>query len=537
MTPDLPAVPSLEFLRKQAKAVLRDARAGGNAALERLRAVPRLEGAPTPAAVCLADAQHAVALEHGFESWTKLKSHVEEHEPIEAQAARFLAAIRDGRANAARRLLTHHPAIARANVWAASAAGNAAFVADAVARDPRLATAALPPSPRTPLLDACASPLHAGDPEISAGILECVRILLAAGADANSYILFADDDPDSRLPALYFACVHGNAAVARLLLERGANPNDGESTYHSAELGRFEILELLLAHGADLSGQHPRWRNTPLYFLAGYREVDPTSASALRGVRWLLDNGADPNVPCGDGDEVPLHMIARHGGLPEMARVLLEHGARVGAKRADGRTPYVLAVRTGHTDVAAVLLEHGAEPGGVMPADELLGACMRGDEPAARALLAKHPGILKELSEADLNLIAQAAGEGNIEAVRVMVALGFELTREGEWAGTPLHHAAWRGNVALVRTLLDLGAPVNVRDRQYGSSPLAWAAHGSTNCRQADDDYVAIVSALLDAGSDRATSINRWNEPPEDMASRRVTALLIERGFAPADNP
>ena len=49
----------------------------------------------------------------------------------------------------------------------------------------------------------------------------------------------------------------------------------------------------------------------------------------------------------------------------------------------------------------------------------------------------------------------------------------------------------------------------------------------------ADDDHCAVVEALLTAGSDYSASINRWGEPPQSMATRRVTALLNERGFVP----
>src|SRR5262249_26153912 len=104
---------------------------------------------------------------------------------------------------------------------------------------------------------------------------------------------------------------------------------------------------------------------------------------------------------------------------------------------------------------------------------------------------------------------------------------------EAAWAGTPLHHAAWLGRPDLVKHLLAIGAPVNARDSRYGSSPIAWAAHGSVNCRSADDDYVAVVNLLLDAGSTRESSINRWDEPPESMSSRAVALALRKRGFAP----
>lgn len=63
--------------------------------------------------------------------------------------------------------------------------------------------------------------------------------------------------------------------------------------------------------------------------------------------------------------------------------------------------------------------------------------------------------------------------------------------------------------------------------RRFGSSPLGWAAHGSKNCGPANDEnYLAIVRALLDAGADRKSSINKWNEPPENLGSEKVDAFL-----------
>jgi hypothetical protein len=37
---------------------------------------------------------------------------------------------------------------------------------------------------------------------------------------------------------------------------------------------------------------------------------------------------------------------------------------------------------------------------------------------------------------------------------------------------------------------------------------------------------------LLDVGSLRTASYNKWQESPESMASEAVAALLRERGFA-----
>jgi len=74
MTRRLPAHPSLEHLKKQAKVLLDQLTAGNPQALERFRA---LVSRAAPAAPQLADAQLALARDYGFASWAKLKAHVE----------------------------------------------------------------------------------------------------------------------------------------------------------------------------------------------------------------------------------------------------------------------------------------------------------------------------------------------------------------------------------------------------------------------------------------------------------------------------
>lgn len=79
ITPSLPARPSLEQLSKQAKELLRQYRAGKIGALDRFdTANPRSDG-QGPAS--LADAQFVIAHEHGFETWAKLKRHIETIRP------------------------------------------------------------------------------------------------------------------------------------------------------------------------------------------------------------------------------------------------------------------------------------------------------------------------------------------------------------------------------------------------------------------------------------------------------------------------
>ena len=83
---NLPERPSLPQLRKQARELLKRFRANEPAAIERFRAAGII------ASPKLADAQFAIAREHGFASWPKLRKHVEANKPDGLELYEALAA-------------------------------------------------------------------------------------------------------------------------------------------------------------------------------------------------------------------------------------------------------------------------------------------------------------------------------------------------------------------------------------------------------------------------------------------------------------
>ena len=90
---------------------------------------------------------------------------------------------------------------------------------------------------------------------------------------------------------------------------------------------------------------------------------------------------------------------------------------------------------------------------------------------------------------------------------------------------SPLSWAAWRGNVDVVRLLLDHGADKETQDSEYGQSSLSWAAERGN---------VDVVRLLLDRGADKETRDSEWGRSPLSWAARRgnvdVVRLLLDRG-------
>ena len=173
---DLPAKPSIDHLRRQAREPLRAAQAGDTAAVGRIRAVSD--------ALTLASAQLAVAREYGFASWTRLKDEVTARTADLAQQAEAFceASIRDWTGRAAR-ILAATPEIAGYNFATAAILGDADRVRTEIGRDPGLATRPDARSGWTPLHAVSASRWHRLDPGRAEGLLAVARMLLDAGAD------------------------------------------------------------------------------------------------------------------------------------------------------------------------------------------------------------------------------------------------------------------------------------------------------------------------------------------------------------------
>jgi len=72
--------------------------------------------------------------------------------------------------------------------------------------------------------------------------------------------------------------------------------------------------------------------------------------------------------------------------------------------------------------------------------------------------------------------IHDAAGEGNIEAVKQHLAAGTDVDVKAEWYDewTPLHYAAYSSQKEVAELLIDKGADVNAKDKN-GKTPLDWA--------------------------------------------------------------
>ncbi len=392
----LPARPSLEQYKKQAKELVKGRQSGEAETLRRIRQHhPQFRKLPEADALnakfALADAQWVIAREHGFESWPKFAQHVaavkQKHSPV----SQFEAA------------------------------------ADAV---------------------------------VSGDLATLERLLRA---DAN--LIRAHSTREHRATLLHYVAANGvedfrqktppNAvAVAELLLQAGAEvdaPNDDygagtalglvATSVHPWLAGvQIALLETLLQHGAAVDGQPGGWN--------------------------------------------PL-IAALHNDRPEAAAFLAERGARLDLEAAAGVGRLDVVKTFFHDDST---LKPNATPAQMQSG--FIWACEYGHQTVVEFLLDK--GV-------DLR-----AGENTDQ--------------------TALHLAAHRGQLAIIKLLLERGAPLEARNG-YGGTVLGQATwsvmYGDPNI-----NFVPIIETLLAAGA-------KIEEADFPTGNARVDEVLGRHGAQP----
>jgi ankyrin repeat protein len=430
-----------------------------------------------------------------------LVAHVEAvHGDREDRHRRLIHAALGGRLDHVEALLEHDPELARSGFDVALVLGDADAVAAGLDRDPTLIGREVSDTGKRPLSCCCHSACLRPHSERADGVLATIGLLLDHGADPHE----VHHNEFGAMSVLYGAAgVAHNAAATRLLLDRGANPDDGESVYHACEAQDTSCLEILLDAGATVRGTN-------------------ALANAIRDARKvgvLLERGdLRPSDP-------ELHGALLHTIHDPVAELLIAHGAALDARDADGLTPYARAVRRGDFSLAS-LLERAGAPTEVDSIAEWLGAVLRGGEEHAARCLAAQPDLPARLRPADAELLPMWASGGHDIGVARLLDAGVPVDARGVDDGTPLHYAAMWGRASTVALLLARGAEVDLMGgpRFAPGTALDWTAWGSRELPGASerlDGYIEAARLMIDAGA-------RVTQGMVDKAADDVAILLEE---------
>ena len=412
----------------------------------------------------------------------------------EPRTAFLEAATWHGSLEDAEGILAAHPELAGSDIHTAAVLGDDAAVRRFLLQDPRNATATSAPYGADALTYLCLSKYLRLDKSRGDGFLRAATALLDAGTDPNTGFWTTGQHPE-RETALYGAAgVAHDAALTRLLLARGADPNDGEAVYHSPETRDSAAMQLLVETGKVTADS---------LCLMLVRKHDWHD---YEGAKWLLEHGANPNADRSRGWSPIHHALARDNAL-RMIALLLDHGADPMGEQK-GLTAIARAAREGRSDVLELFEQRGIpiELDGV---DRVIAACARGDGAAARAIAGRDPRLAQELRAMGGELLAKFAGTNNPPGVAALLDLGVDVdapfTDGDGYFGEPpgslaIHVAAWRCSTATVNLLLSRGSPVDVPDA-LGRTPLALAVKACVDSFWTEYCSPELVQALLDAGA------------------------------------
>lgn len=508
MSDSLPERPDLTQLRRQAKELRDAAQRRDPGALARFA---RHHSSGPQDRVSLAAAQLVIARELGYSSWPALKAAIDTAAVSRRQVLAFVDASVEGRLRQASDMFRADPGIAAKGLLAAVVLGDAGAVREVLAVDPAAAAATDAERGWPPLLYACYSRWSQIDRSRAPRLAEVVRVLLDAGASPDTN----DGGRPRYRSALKGSVETSNPDMTKALLEAGANPDPGEPIAEAIGHRDHRCLQLLLSHGARVART---WALGAAVF-----NDDPVAASLVLGA---LESGAAGSATEAATGELP--DAAAHASLP-VVDALLDAGADPQASDDDGVSALRLAVRTGKNDIAQRLRAAGATDDAT-DADRYIGACLNGDRRGAEQLLTAHPGLRDRLTDQDRAVIVEATGRP-AETVALLLDLGFPPDARNGFGEQPLHTAAYRGNAAVARLLLDAGADVDARDARFDATPLAAATVGSREQAGKPGDWIGTVRQLIEAGASRQGVWIPGKPPSED-----VMALLRSYGITP-DEP
>ena len=352
----LPSKPDLNHLKYQARDLLKGQAAGDRGVAQRIREFhPRFSTANDAeifaAAFKLSDAQLAIAREHGFRSWARLKEHVASpelasrlfiphHERIDDPLFRRAVDLIDaGDAEELRLHLKQHPKLVhhRLDFEGWNYFHHPALL-EFIAENP-IRRGTLPKN----IVDVAKVILKMGPDQQSRNdalaLVATGSVPLECGAVIPLIDLMCQHgaDPDS---AIHAAAMHGSFAAVHALLEHGAQMD----LPIAAVLGRIDTTCELLpaASGAQ--------RHLAIAMAAQVGQIG--------AVRLLLEAGEDPNRynPLGGHSHTtPLHQAALIGHR-QLVDLLLEHGANPNTKDLLwGGTPADWARHEGHEEIETYL--------------------------------------------------------------------------------------------------------------------------------------------------------------------------------------
>jgi ankyrin repeat protein len=302
---------------------------------------------------------------------------------------------------------------------------------------------------------------------------------------------------------LFLARAHGFASWPKFIkhLEALTRANSPVSKFEEAVeaivSGDLPGLEKLLSENPDLvRGRSTReHRSSLLHYVSAngvedFRQKTPTNIVEITNL--LLKAGAEVNAESdaygGRCTTLGLTATSCHpqkaGVQIPLMELLIERGAIIDGP--DGYSGVNGCLRNGRGEAAEFLANRGA---GL----DLEGSAGVGRLEVVKSFFAgdgrlKPPATEEQMKDG----FAWACEFGGINVVDFLLQNGMKADTRLKHGETGLHWAAYGGHSAIVKLLLERGAPIDVKDDRYNGTPLDWALHNGDE-RRADAEMLAAL--------------------------------------------
>ena len=277
------------------------------------------------------------------------------------------------------------------------------------------------------------------------GDVEKLGELLKTGVNVNAHTKAGDT-------ALTLAAGLGYKDVVAFLLDHGAKINQATASSQTTPLmwaafnGKLEVVRALTEREARVDLENSQ----------GFTALMLAAEGGHKGIVKLLhEKGAKLNAKNAEGNSA-LTLAVAAADKPAV-NYLLEQGPELETRTKDkGSTALLLAVEKGNLDIARLLLEKGADIHAKRTDDwkdsTLTLACSNGDEAMVKLLL--NGGADVNSSNRRGPAIVLAAEKGHTGVVKLLLAMGAKVTVK-DWEGFTPRQVASRGGHEGVVDLLN----------------------------------------------------------------------------------
>ena len=250
----------------------------------------------------------------------------------------------------------------------------------------------------------------------------------------------------------------------------GYKPDLPEDYYHQERRDVEQLINMTPEIAAASVGTELLTDLLPEKWDWRWEEIKTSIRNRKRGVS-VLRQGYTPQSSV----YTLLHALAEYGHSVSAFRLMLHEKPELDARDRHGNTPLHVAAKGRETyreTITQLLLEEGAKVGA--RGKDGITALMAATDPEITNVLLKNGAEIGDRDDYSRTALHHAASAGSPEVVKLLLEHKADINSLTTSDWTPLHCASSRGHEEVVRLLVENGADVNAKDRE-SQTPLALA--------------------------------------------------------------